>query len=225
MTLISKYQQYSISLIISLLPFLVSVFSFMIFIPLNNNTQSCIAIYDYISYIERSLVTITDDTQTLSGVLIKGNFHDDLVITSTRRMNRLNMQNALYSIQIQNIDSVQATAGDFIPNKNIGFIQITTPSYISGLSFSSVQPSIGEIGYTATLVNNKLISTSGRYLNSITLDNGNLVHIYSGEVDISYEGSPVIDQCGKLLGIIIEGNEKYFAISSMPPELLNNTFN
>ncbi|MFL2626750.1 MAG: hypothetical protein ACJ0OY_00410 [Dehalococcoidia bacterium] len=216
--------QFFFSLSMSLIPFLISGFSFIGFNQLSDKKESCMQIYDSSSFIQRSLAIVNDESQYLSGVLINDNKFGDLIITSSRRLDRNKMQNNLYDLSIDNLDSIYPLFGDYISNKNMGFFQFSTPAHISGLSLTNNKPAIGQIGYTATIVNGKFETYSGRYSNSITLDNGNLVHIYSGTVDIEFEGSPVIDKCGNLIGIIIEGSDRYFAISSLSPDILNNSF-
>ncbi len=216
--------QFFFSLTMALIPFIISGFAFIGFNQLSNKNESCMQVYDYSSYIQRSLAIVSDETQYLSGVLINDNKFGDLIITSNRRLDRNKMQNNLYDLSINNLGSITPLFGDYISNKNIGFFQFSTPAHLAGISLTTNKPAIGQIGYTATIVNGKFETYSGRYSNSITLDNGNLVHIYSGTVDIQFEGSPVIDKCGNLIGVIIEGSDRYFAISSLSPDVLNNSF-
>ena len=209
----------------ALIPFIISAIGFISFNSLSNQKQSCLQLYVPASYIERSLVIINDQTEYLSGVLVDDSEFGELILTSSRRLDRNKMQENLYEISIDNLETIKPLYGDCIPNKNMGFFQISTPSYISPLPLSETRPAIGEIAYTATILNGETEMYSGRYSNSITLDNGNLVHIYSGSIGIAYEGSPVIDKCGNLLGVIIEGSDRYFAISSLNPEIFAKSFN
>lgn len=220
----TNYFQFFISLTMALFPFVLSAIVFILLNSLSTTKDSCMKIYDHTSYIQRSLVTINDESQFLSGVLVNDREFGNLILTSSRRLDRNQMQQNMYEITIDNIDSINPLYGDYISNKNIGFFQFSTSAYVSALPVNDIKPAIGEIAYTATLLNGEIETYSGRYSNSITLDNGNLIHIYSGSVDIQYEGSPVIDQCGRLLGVIIEGNDRYFAISSLSENIFTNSF-
>ena len=219
-----SYFQFYISITMALLPFVVSVIGFMLLNTQSNLKDSCLQIYNHSSYIERSLVTVNDESQFLSGVLVNDREFGELILTSSRRLDRNKMQQNLYEISLFNTEKINPVFGDFVPNKNIGFFQFSTPANISSLPVSETQPAIGEIGFTGTLINGEIETYQGRYSNSITLDNGNLIHIYSGSIDIQYEGSPVVDQCGNLLGVIIEGSDRYFAISSLSPDVFANSF-
>ena len=71
--------QFFLSLSISLIPFLISGFSFIAFNQLSDKKESCMQIYDSSSYIQRSLAIVNDDSQYLSGVLINDNKFGDLI--------------------------------------------------------------------------------------------------------------------------------------------------
>ena len=62
----------------------------------------------------------------------------------------------MYEITIDNIDSINPLYGDYISNKNIGFFQFSTSAYVSALPVNDIKPALGEIAYTATLLNGEI---------------------------------------------------------------------
>ena len=110
----------------ALFPFVLSAIVFILLNSISTTKDSCMKIYDHTSYIQRSLVTINDESQFLSGVLVNDREFGNLILTSSRRLDRNQMQQNMYEITIDNIDSINPLYGDYISNKNIGFFQFST---------------------------------------------------------------------------------------------------
>ena len=102
----TNYFQFFISLTMALFPFVLSAIVFILLNSISTTKDSCMKIYDHTSYIQRSLVTINDESQFLSGVLVNDREFGNLILTSSRRLDRNQMQQNMYEITIDNIDSI-----------------------------------------------------------------------------------------------------------------------